>query len=116
MKDLHAHVRRLAAEALGQFGPATTDVLTLTGHPPTSVRALLESRRQALLHEMLEEISHHEPRLSGAKLELQGKDKDFMLHFLLTGVVNDAPCRLRLRFNTLSGQAILSWPFVAVVP
>jgi type VI secretion system protein len=59
---------------------------------------------KTLTHEMMEEISHHEPRLSGAKLEMQGKDKDFMLHFLLTGIVNNAPCRLHLIFNTLSGQ------------
>jgi hypothetical protein len=37
------------ARKLGQFGPASTDVLTLTGRPPMSVRALLESQRQALL-------------------------------------------------------------------
>jgi NAD(P)H dehydrogenase (quinone) len=37
------------AKKLGQFGPATTDVLTLTGRPPTSVRALVESQREALV-------------------------------------------------------------------
>jgi NAD(P)H dehydrogenase (quinone) len=38
------------ARKLGQFAPATTDVQTLTGQPPTSVRALVEAHREALLH------------------------------------------------------------------
>jgi hypothetical protein len=38
------------ARKLGQFAPATTDVLTLTGQPPTSVRALVKAHREALLH------------------------------------------------------------------
>jgi NAD(P)H dehydrogenase (quinone) len=38
------------AKALGQFGPATTDVLTLTGRPPISVRGLVEIYRDALRH------------------------------------------------------------------
>lgn len=59
---------------------------------------------KTLSQEMLEELAHHEPRLSETKLELQGKDKDFMMHFLLTGVVDKAPCRLHLIFNTLSGR------------
>jgi NAD(P)H dehydrogenase (quinone) len=38
------------AMKLGQFGPASTDVLTLTGRQPTSVRALAEAHREALRH------------------------------------------------------------------
>lgn len=59
---------------------------------------------KTLTEEILEEIAHHEPRISGVKLELLGKDNELMLHFLLTGVVNDAPCKLRLRFHTVSGN------------
>jgi type VI secretion system protein len=59
---------------------------------------------KALTQEILEEITHHEPRISDLKLELQGKDNELMLLFLLTGVVNDEPCKLRLRFHTLSGN------------
>jgi type VI secretion system protein len=59
---------------------------------------------KTLTDEILEEISHHEPRISRVKLEMQGKDNGLMLHFVLTGVVNDAPCKLRLRFHTVSGN------------
>jgi type VI secretion system protein len=59
---------------------------------------------KTLTQEILEEIDHHEPRISNVKLELQGKDNELMLLFVLTGVVNDAPCKLRLRFHTVSGN------------
>lgn len=59
---------------------------------------------KALTEEIEQEIAHHEPRISGVKLELLGKDNGLMVHFLLTGIVNDAPCKLRLRFHTVSGN------------
>jgi type VI secretion system protein len=59
---------------------------------------------KTLTEEILEEIAHHEPRISKVKLEMLGKDNELMLLFLLTGVVNDTPCKLRLRFHTVSGN------------
>jgi len=59
---------------------------------------------KVLAEEILEEVENHEPRISGVKLELQGKDNALNLNFVLTGVVNDEPCKLRLRFHTVSGQ------------
>jgi type VI secretion system protein len=59
---------------------------------------------KVLAEEILEEVENHEPRISGVKLELKGKDSALMLNFLLTGVVNEAPCKLSLRFHTVSGH------------
>jgi type VI secretion system protein len=59
---------------------------------------------KTLTEEIQEEIAHHEPRISRVKLELLGKDNGLMLNFLLTGIVNDEPCKLRLRFHTVSGH------------
>jgi NAD(P)H dehydrogenase (quinone) len=38
------------AQKLGQFAPATTDVLTLTGRQPTSVRNFIHAHKDAILH------------------------------------------------------------------
>jgi hypothetical protein len=38
------------AKKLGQFGPATTDVLALTGRQPTSVRDFVRAHADAILH------------------------------------------------------------------
>jgi type VI secretion system protein len=62
---------------------------------------------KTLTEEMQAEIVLHEPRISGAKLELLGKDNGLMLHFQLTGVVNEEPCELRLRFHTVSGNVLV---------
>jgi type VI secretion system protein len=59
---------------------------------------------KTLTEEMHGEIIQHEPRISGVKLELLGKDNGLMLHFQLTGIVNDEPCKLRLLFHTVSGN------------
>lgn len=46
------------AKKLGQFGPATDDVLTLTGRQPTSVRALVERHKEALLQPQAAPAAH----------------------------------------------------------
>jgi type VI secretion system protein len=62
---------------------------------------------KTLTEEIQEEITHHEPRISGVKVELLGKDNGLMLHFQLTGVVNEVPCKLLLRFHTVSGNTLV---------
>jgi len=46
------------AKKLGQFGPATGDVLTLTGKAPTSVRTLVEGYADALRHPQSATAAH----------------------------------------------------------
>jgi type VI secretion system protein len=60
---------------------------------------------KTLTGEILEAITKHEPRLQEPELELRGRDSGLWLHFMLTGVLEGAPCKLRLLFHTVSGQA-----------
>jgi NAD(P)H dehydrogenase (quinone) len=46
------------AQKLGQFRPATTDVLTLTGRRPTSVREFARANRDAILQPLAAPTSH----------------------------------------------------------
>jgi type VI secretion system protein len=54
--------------------------------------------------ELLHSVRQFEPRLQDVELELRGRDSGLWLHFMLTAVLNGAPCSLRLLFHTVSGQ------------
>ena len=58
-----------------------------------------------MLHEeLLQSVRQFEPRLQELELELRGRDSGLWLHFVLTAMLNGAPCSLRLLFHTVSGQ------------
>ena len=63
-------------------------------------RELMKTLTDELLHSM----QQFEPRLQEAELELRGRDSGLWLHFVLTGMLEGAPCTLRLLFHTVSGQ------------
>ncbi|MFP2908783.1 GPW/gp25 family protein [Pyxidicoccus sp. 3LFB2] len=58
----------------------------------------------ALTRELQEEIAHHEPRLTEVVVTLRGRDAGLWLHYGLSATLEDTPCRLRLRFDTMSGE------------
>jgi len=57
-----------------------------------------------LSEELLSSVRHFEPRLQDVALELRGRDSGLWLHFVLSSLLNGAPCTLRLLFHTVSGQ------------
>lgn len=57
-----------------------------------------------LTDELLQSVQRFEPRLQEPELELRGRDSGLWLHFVLTGVLEGAPCSLRLLFHTVSGR------------
>lgn len=57
-----------------------------------------------LSDELLSSVRHFEPRLRDVELELRGRDSGLWLHFVLSSMLNGAPCTLRLLFHTVSGQ------------
>ena len=57
-----------------------------------------------LTDELLHSVGQFEPRLQEPELELRGRDSGLWLHFVLTGLLDGAPCSLRLLFHTVSGQ------------
>ncbi|MBZ4396700.1 type VI secretion system baseplate subunit TssE [Myxococcus sp. MISCRS1] len=59
---------------------------------------------ETLTRELTEEISRHEPRLSDVELTMRGRDAGLWLHFGLVGTVGQERRKLRLRFDTLSGN------------
>jgi type VI secretion system protein len=59
---------------------------------------------KTLSAELLHAVQQQEPRLQEVELELRGRDSGLWLHFMLTGTLNGAPCKLRLLFHTVSGQ------------
>jgi type VI secretion system protein len=63
-------------------------------------RQLMSTLTDELLHSMRQ----FEPRLQEPELKLRGRDSGLWLHFVLSGVLNGAPCTLRLLFHTVSGQ------------
>jgi type VI secretion system protein len=59
---------------------------------------------KTLTGELLHAVQHHEHRLEEPELALRGRDSGLWLHFVLTGTLQGAPCKLRLLFHTVSGQ------------
>lgn len=57
-----------------------------------------------LTGELLHSVQQFESRLAEPELELRGRDSGLWLHFVLTGLLNGAPCTLRLLFHTVSGR------------
>lgn len=59
---------------------------------------------EALAQELEEEVRQHEPRLRDVEVTLRGRDSALWLHFNLKARFEDKPCRLRLKFDTTTGQ------------
>lgn len=59
---------------------------------------------ETLENELLGTVTRYEPRLTDVELKLRGRDSGLWLHYVLTGTLSGAPCRLRLLFHTVSGQ------------
>ncbi|MCY1041627.1 GPW/gp25 family protein [Corallococcus sp. bb12-1] len=59
---------------------------------------------EALTAEIQQEITQHEPRLSGPEVKLRGRDSGLWLHFDCKGTFDDVPCHLRLVFHSVTGQ------------
>ncbi len=84
-------------EGYGYFVPG----FGLGGYTETSGKG---SPAEALAKELQQEIRQHEPRLRDAEVKLRGRDSALWLHFGLRARLDDKPCRLRLMFDTTTGQ------------
>ncbi len=56
---------------------------------------------QTLLREMVDDITHYEPRLKVIRLETKGRDSDMVLHLDLTGIVGGVTYLFKLRFHQI---------------
>jgi type VI secretion system protein len=57
-----------------------------------------------LAKEMEAELRQHEPRLEDVEVELRGRDNALWLHYELSARLNGDPCRMRILFDTTTGQ------------
>jgi type VI secretion system protein len=58
-------------------------------------------RLDTLAQEMVELARRFEPRISNPELELQGRERDLWVRFLLTGSVADLPSRFVVMFHSV---------------
>ena len=61
----------------------------------------------ALVAEIEHTIAEHEPRLKEVEVEPRGRDSRLWLHLSLEGRLQGAPCRLRILFDTTTGQVLV---------
>jgi type VI secretion system protein len=50
------------------------------------------------------ELRQHEPRLQEVQVELRGRDNALWLHYELRAHLSGNPCRMRILFDTTTGQ------------
>jgi type VI secretion system protein len=62
---------------------------------------------EALATEMEEEIRRHEPRLEDVEVTVRGRDSSLWLHFGLSATLEGQRYRLRVLFDTITGQVRL---------
>jgi type VI secretion system protein len=62
---------------------------------------------EALAKEIVGEIRQHEPRLQEVEIKPRGRDSALWLHFGVTARLDGKRCRLRLLFDTTTGEVRL---------